>query len=309
MVIANRIKMKNFLNTLIISITALVMGCSKEELKAPDFNVTTAKSVYNVGDSIQFDFSGKSPEFITFYSGEAGKEYRYKDRTEALGQLSLNITTQVLFGSQANNLRLLYSTDFNNKYTVEQVKAATWTDITSRFTLSAAAAGLSGVQVASGNVDITDLVVSGKPIYFAFQYVGAGATPSTQRTWRIYAFNFTSTSNGSTSTIGTATTAGWSIIDVANTANKWTYQSSAPFLFFAPSGGTASSEDWAISKAFFPTSVNPDMGVAIKTFYEKKQYHRHAYSRAGVYKITFVGTNASKDGVASTVRELEVTVQ
>ncbi|TZF81832.1 DUF5017 domain-containing protein [Pedobacter sp. BS3] len=298
----------------IIGIAAILSFsyCRKDVVEEPSFNVTTDKTEYHVGDSVTFKFSGYA-DVIGFYSGETGKEYRYKDRTEVTdSKLLLNISTQVLYASQANNLHLMYSTDFNGKYTVDGLQTATWTEITDRFTLSTAAANGVGTVTPSGDVDLSDLPVSGKPIYFAWKYTAqASATAALGgRTWRIPVFNLTSkTAGGSTATLATVTTAGWIAIDVLNTANKWTIQSTTPYLYFAPAGTLNASEDWVITGMFFPNKVTPDVGAGIKTYLDTMKDYKYAFNQAGTYTVTFVANNANNNGQKTVVKQLTLTIQ
>lgn len=307
---------ENNMNKLIYLLGVLILpfmiGCQKNEPVSPSFEVTTDKQEYKAGDSVTFAISGYA-DIISFYSGEAGKEYRYKDRTESTdSKLKLNVTTQVVFASQKKNLSLLYSTNFNNVYTAEGLKSATWTDITDRFTLSADVGSINGVQTASGDVDLSDLPVSGKPIYFAWKYVGQESTSAALggRTWRVYVFNlFNQNAANQTSSIASVTTAGWLGIDVLNPANKWTIQTTAPALYFAPNGTLSASEDWAVSRALFPTAAMPDLATGIKGYTDKINNYKYSYRTPGVYKVTFVARNASNLGLKEVVKELTVTVK
>lgn len=300
------------------SIAALMMvpfiwSCTKTNVEAPKFDVSTDKTEYKVGDSITFKING-DPDIITFYSGEKGKEYQYKDRSNVTdGTLGLEIKTQVLYGTQPNNLRLVYSTDFNGTYDTTNVRKATWTDITNRFTLSTAAAGAVGAQVSSGVVNISDIVATNKPMYFAFKYVGdkvPSGTTTTQRTWRIYNFDLNNTlPDGSVLNVASINTGSWLALDFVNTANKWTVQGTAPALFFTPASTLNPSEDWVISKALFPTGVNPDLGTAIKSYIQKLSTYRYAFSKAGTYTVTFVAANGGKSGSESVVKQLTITVK
>lgn len=49
----------------------------------PDFNISIedGKTTFKVDETVNFVLSG-NPNYITFYSGETGKEYQYKDRIE-----------------------------------------------------------------------------------------------------------------------------------------------------------------------------------------------------------------------------------
>ena len=71
---------------LIIIVTTLLGGCQKEEVITPKFDVTSeipfwsGKHAVKVNTEVKFLIDGKA-DFITFYSGELGKEYKYRDRT------------------------------------------------------------------------------------------------------------------------------------------------------------------------------------------------------------------------------------
>lgn len=301
-------KLKYILGLLLIP---AVYACKKDTPDAPTFNVVTSKAEYNLADSVEFQMSGYA-DVIGFYSGEAGKEYRYRNRLESdQGKMHLNIQTQVLYGTQANNLSLLYSTDFDNIYSVDGISKATWKDITNRFTLSTAAAGAVGTAVTSADVDLSDLPISGKPIFFAFKWVGQASTTAALggRTWRVPAFNLTNKTASGTSTIATVTSASWLAIDVKNTANKWTIQSTTPFLYFAPNSTLTESEDWAVSKALFPNKVSPDVSVNVKAYTDRMKNYKYKFSKAGVYTVTFIAKNGLNGNVKEVVKELTVTIK
>ena len=288
-----------------------VYACKKDTPDAPTFSVVTSKAEYNLADSVEFQLSGYA-DVIGFYSGEAGKEYRYRNRLESNdGKMHLNIQTQVLYGTQANNLSLLYSTDFDNLYSVEGISKATWKDITNRFTLSTAAAGAVGTVVTSADVDLSDLPVSGKPIFFAFKWVGQASTTAALggRTWRVPAFNLTNKTASGTSTIANVTSASWLAIDVKNNANKWIIQSTTPFLYFAPNSTLTESEDWAVSKALFPNKVSPDVSVNVKAYTDRMKNYKYKFSKTGTYTVTFVGKNATNGNVKEVVKELTVIIK
>jgi len=80
---------------------------------------------------------------------------------------TMEFTSSVQVGTQTKQLSILASTDFNGDYSsLAKIKAATWTDITSRFAL-----GTTATFKATGAKDISDLIVPGKPIYIAYKYV------------------------------------------------------------------------------------------------------------------------------------------
>jgi len=288
-------------------------SCGKDEPESPSFDVTVANTEIAVNDSIAFRFHGDA-DVITFYSGELGKEYQFKDRTNVEDlKLRLTLGTRVLYGSQTNNFSILCSNDFEGKYTPEGIKEEQWTDITSKFTLSATpAGGTTSVTTLSGPIDLSEFVKKDKPLYFAFKYKSdtSATTALGGRTWRVYDFNLeTVAADGSISTVATARTGGWISVDIKNKANKWTIASAAPFVWFAP-GNTSPSLDWAISAPFQPSLVNPDKGTPIKAFLARTPAeYKHAYSKPGNYKVTFVARNANSHGDKEVIRELNITVK
>lgn len=293
---------------ILMTVVLSMSFCRKDNVENPTFDVRTERTEYAVGDSIVFNMSGYA-DIVTFYSGEEGYEYQYKDRTEySGGALKLNFSSQVLYGTQENNLRLLYSTDFSGTYDATNVEAATWIDISDRFVWGTAAAGGLGTRTASGDVDISDIAVSGKPIYFAFKYVGQPNTSRTMRTWRIYDFNLMNElPNGNALTIATRPTAGWIAVDVADPSNVWTF-SNATMIYFAPQGSLIYTEDWAITGALFPNKVSPDIATPIKSYLDTMKDFKYAFNSAGSYKVTFVATNANNNGISPVVKQLDITI-
>src|SRR5690606_22255997 len=171
--------------------TIFLSACQKDVLEELDINVTTPAQVYSVDDSVEFFIEGDA-DMITFYSGENGSEYRYKDRTEIEGgNIELNMEPMVLYGIQEKNLSLMMSTNFNGDYSKGGIEQAVWIDISDRFTWSTSAAGGVGTRVISDYASVQDLLESQKPLYFALKYRGNKSTTGSaqQRTWRVYQFN------------------------------------------------------------------------------------------------------------------------
>lgn len=294
---------------LFFALSVLLLSCRDDEVETPTFDVSLEKNEYKVGDSIVFSFNG-NPDFITFYSGETGYEYRYKDRTYVEGaSVKLDFVSRVLWGSQDYNMTVQVSTDFTGIYDSTNVVDATWIDISNRFIIpkdNEPGFGYS-LDTPSGTADLTDLIVNGKPLYFAFKYYGWPATPSTQRTWRITKFNMTASfENGASSTLASLTSAGWIQVDVLNKLNKWAIPGTQ--LQLAPAGATDASEDWAVTKPLYPTRVAPDTGVPIKNYTQKMDSYGYIFKKKGEYTVTFVGKNVTYKGEGTVMREMKITV-
>lgn len=199
----------------------LIASCDKglEVPDAPDFDVTTDADTYKVGEEITFNINGGNAHIISFYSGEPLKEYNSRDgRIEDVSGAGATMEFQnsVQTGTQANQLSVLYSTNFNGDYSsLASVKSATWTDITSRFT--PLATSTTFVPTTITPKDISDLLVTGKPIYFAFKYVTLPqATNGLARQWFIQTFAIKSKAllDGTIPlTIVNQATAGFRIVD------------------------------------------------------------------------------------------------
>jgi len=172
----------------------IVAACSKE-IKVgdtPDFNVITESTTYKAGQEIRFVFTGENVHNISFYSGETLKNHDYRNgRVVFVGNEGaiMSFQTSVQSGTQADQVSVLSSNDFDGDYSsLASVRAATWTDITSTVTL-----GTSSAFKASGDLDITNLMIPGKPIYFAFKYLTKPQeTNGLVRTWYIQVFTINS---------------------------------------------------------------------------------------------------------------------
>lgn len=162
--------MKRIYYILLLAGLYVAAACNKQmEVSAPTFDVSTDGSSFTAGKPVSFKITGNA-HIISFYSGELLKDYAFKDgRTFDVsnGGITMQFTSSVQLGTQTNQLSILASTDFNGDYSsVASLKAATWTDITSRFVLGATAS-----FTASGTVDISDLTTAGKPLYIAIRYL------------------------------------------------------------------------------------------------------------------------------------------
>ena len=170
-------------------------SCNKDivKLDTPDFDVSTSSLTYKAGVPIEFNITGNA-HVISFYSGETLKEYAYKDGRVIDAKdagVTMEFSSSQQSGTQKDQISLYASTNFNGDYSsVASVKAATWTDITSRF-----AFGTNATFKATGKIDVSDITVAGKPTYFAFKYVTKSqATNGLATQWYIQSLYLRSTS-------------------------------------------------------------------------------------------------------------------
>jgi hypothetical protein len=275
-------------------------ACEKQlDTDKVNFEVTTNKTTYKVGDTVTFKFAG-NPDNITFFSGEEGYKYEFRSRIKATGKPQFQFTSYAQFGVQTNTLQVLASTDFSG-IVDQNIANGGWKDITNLTTLS------TGTDnTASGVVDLTQFI-GDKPLYLAYHFVGQAGT--TQRTWTIKNFSVQNKLNdGPLVSVADQITAGFTQISLKNPSAVWVI---AADNIKITGGNTTSLEndDWVVSKPLNLDKVSPDVGVALKNITTKMTSYPYIFTKAGTYKITFLATNATVNKSESVVKELTITVE
>jgi hypothetical protein len=291
-------------NIILIAFCLLtIIACEKQDtVNLDDFDVTLAKTPSKVGDTAVFNIQG-NPDFITFYSGEKGRNYDYANRASADNATPLlTFTTfgQNLSTRHPNTLALLVSKDYNGD--TSNISKATWTDITSKAVFSTGTTG-----TASGTVNLSEFKQA-NDVYFAFRYKADTSSSVVQPTWTIQSFNIVNLSQPDSvnHTIRAISTAGWQTADFSNGANKWVATTTQLQL----AGGainTAKNEDWAITKVNLRT-LNPDTGTPIKTISEKVKTYFYRFPQAGTYKVTFLAAGKRPDLDKTVTKQIEIKI-
>lgn len=299
----------------IVLLTQLLFSCSKElEINGgvPDFKAALTEKAYHAGEPVEFTFTGNAG-LISFYSGETFHEYAFREgRTVEPGKLLLSFNTNLQYGNQPNQFSVQASTDFNGNYaSFEHVSAATWTDITSRFTL-----GTNANYTPSGIQDITDLAEDGKPLYIGFRYIyRPSAQFGTRRTWRVQNFRLiSSTTSLGDQTIGDMASAGFTFVDENPDTEPAASTISATTLTMTGTAITPSqltSENWIITKAFASGAIDmgPDRPIPVKSIADAPiGVYNYVYEKPGTYKVYFIAANANISGSKETIQELNITI-
>lgn len=293
-------------------------SCTKEEATAPEFEVSTAKTTYKANEIITFNFTG-NPDVISFFSGENGKRYDMLNRESAVGIPKLAFTTVRAQGTQAASLQLMVSSDFpgigaDSASTLTRIGAASWTDITSRATLS------TGPSVASGSIDLSDFAAAGKPVYLAFKYKATAGT--IQNKWTISGLTVTNTlADGMVYTlanlgaaaianfgVSTIFSPGWVGYRVSGGPN-WVVGSTLIITGAATvPGSTSNAEAWTFSGPINLTKVSGDVGTAIKEASTKLETYNYAFTAAGEYTVTFRAANTNVYGSHDVVKQIKLTI-
>lgn len=284
----------------IIGITAfLLVACSKDKIKQPEFEVTTTALTYKKGEEITFKFSG-NPDNITFYSGETGKSYDYRNRTSLPGKLQIQFSSLVDRGVR-NNLSLMVTTDILGTINSSVVETAKWTDVSSRAVFSTGAD-----NTPSGLVDLSDFSDQGKPVTLAFKYTDVKSTIQQNR-WVIRTFNASSVRDGMATPLAVMADAGWVGVSFKNPAITWTI-TTAQLLMYGGAVGVDDNEDWVISKQLDPNFIKSDIGYVLKDISTRPSDFTYTYTAAGVYKVAFLASNRVGTASKEVVKEIVLTI-
>lgn len=297
---------------------------------------------FSLNDTILYQISGEH-DVLTYYSGEIGKRYEFKDRTSAIGIPKLKFTSLRANGTQANSLKLLISTDFqgviakstsakgvvvqDTTATMSNINKANWTDISERAVWPTGATAIS-----SGDIDLSDYAEQGKPIFIAFKYkVAAGKA---QNKWTISALSLNNylpdntvytqanfaASNQNITNYGVNTPGlGWlSTFDAAANvkAYRWVYTAAigtggSLVITGATSDAAATdqAEAWAVMGPIDLRKVTPDIGLPIKDVNKLlSSYPVLPVYMEGEYKVAFVASSHTVKGEATLVKQIPLKI-
>jgi hypothetical protein len=297
----------------------LITACNKMQVDAPGLQITPQSTTLKAGDTAVFNFTGYA-DYISFYSGEPGRNYDKKDSFTKAGanpefQFSSAVSAPGTGITTGNNLSILVSTDFNGVYDTTNVRKATWTDITSRATLAT-----TTTTVASPVINLNDLKVEGKQMYVAYKYITSNPTLK-QRQWTISNFIFRSRfPDGSVYTHATSNSdAVFTPVNLAGDSATWS--AGTTLVHTGLNANYPVDEDWAISKAFDlskATSLDATKGssdalgvVTVKNLGltgTVPANFKWKYATAGNYKAVFVIRNATSSDMKQVVQTFNITV-
>lgn len=319
-------------NILLLMISAVfIASCNKEVVELADVNTFDVKAdstkaagpsndtaYYTLGSKTTFNFTG-NPANITFYSGEPGRRYIYRNRISAAGTSRLVFTNALNAGTQANSLRIMVSSDFkgvvsnfsvvngiptntlvyDSAATLANIAAATWTDVTPPNLATNATA-------VTNTVDLTTYAKSGQKVFVAFKYTAQSG--SIQNKWTITNLALTnSLADNTTYTLGnlaasntpimnygaTLFSPGWVAYTATNNYNWAVTAGTSLVIAGAPTATAATSnvEAWTLMGAIDLTKVTPDFGVHIKDITATPTPYQYVYMAAGKYEAIFAATN------------------
>ena len=302
-------------------IPVIISSCSKIDFKKAELEVYAENIEYKVGEPIGFDIKSNADN-IVFYSGVAYgdslNEYKYKDGREIpIEDLKMSFDTKLgNAGTQVNQLQVLVSSDFNGVYSAQNVDAANWTDISSKFDLATSTA-----VVNSGEYSLNQYAEPGKPLYICFKYiVRPKIAYKTSRDVTISEFLITNEGSYGKHDVATFIRSGFAAETAVLKGNftpaegRNVFSSTSIQLRGNTASGTTEeyTETWVISKPINTDflKLGPDKSIPIKGYKDLRQEaFYYTYYRPGTYTATFVAFNINEGSIDSVSKQLNITIK
>ncbi len=322
--------MKKALISIVLSILPLLVSCVQQDIVGDvDFTVTLdSENVFRVGEPVRFVFTGDA-DYIVFFSGESGHEFKYKDRTsiplEDIETIDMNLQIMTKWGI-SNCFDIFVTDQFN---------------------------GLKNNDVEADRKYVRDLVRSGMD-----GWVNIGYTEGEQATWSTmtkdllpYAKDFSLAFHWHPERLGGLKSQGSYFVngeiemksksglrhvtslkdlsfdtimvneqDPGYLRNVRGDTTSIATMCFTDSHydlkfeGCSSAylpynlEGWAISRPIELNAVSADTGQQIKNMMNPILSFTYTYDKPGTYEAVFHGTNDNYQGSKSKSASIKVIV-
>ena len=303
---------------------------------ANPFDVSAAAVECRVGEPIRFVFDGEA-ESVDFFSGEMFHQWEYaeKDRL-SYSDILFSFRSQLQGGVQVHPVTVKVSTDFDGTYTEEHIQAATWTDVTARFTLPAKVwkdnngpttadrYTQEGRMTASGEVNLSSYYGKSETLHVAFFYhidkYDAGLKNSRTGVWftDIQAFrqegdNRTKILQQTEAEIHIVNGASYTDTTLSDWGNTFTHGDVTvyPWRFWCANNPTGDRNAYAVTNPLERTIRNfgPDKPEQVKVpGGVMPQEFNYFFTEPGVYKATFIARGRTLTGETEIVRQFTVTV-
>lgn len=276
------------------------------------------------GEAVGFTMTG-AVSTVGFYSGEKFHDYAFhdKDRVDIDDDI-MTFWHGLSAGHQPDNLKVKLSSDFNGTMNEDAILAATWTDITSNFSLATEIPGdknpittnldtYNQYMKDAGSYNISSHYDEAEQLYIGFFYhIDAyDAAKDNSRTWSIltrlavgekYTMaqdNISLVTGASYS--GDSSVPAWQTPKVANGVPDYPV-----FRFFSTFKPTSERNAYAvINSPIKQTGGNygPDKPISVKADADiLPETWSYTFAQPGVYNVVFIGTRTKLDGTVSEVK-------
>ena len=305
-------------------------SCQKlEDVAAPEFGFEIENETIRVGEPVRFVFTG-TPDIISFYSGEFGCDYDYRNGRVVKPEYGVSFEFQLRDGTQENQTSILLSTkmpDDMSSLTTDIIEsdAFDWKDITDKFSILRVADPDRRDYEYAGLGNITEYIDQSKSttkMVFAVRYTtlnqsiyGGGGIV------RYRYFTLKTIVNGEESVYLEHPQFGWQLVSTPNKqAGRSAIYADAtpPYVQLRNGWGgehtTNDTRDYGISQAIEISNgemdLGPDKSIPIRGVNDvvMKSYE-YTYDKPGTYNIAFVAKNININGEKSVVLRKTITVE
>lgn len=305
----------------------LSVNVATEDGVSFDGKTITVKS----GEPIEFHFNG-DPDFLTFYSGEVGKEYKYRERTTVdeseVETSTLKFTLASEHGKPENILTMYVSADFpgleqgNFEADSVLVEQHAWEEL-----IPASDFPTALTKAQDFAIDMKPYL--GKRIAVAICYRGQSNTAA-QSKFTFKNMQIANQISNGQKTAFTAESFGFTPVNMLhrhhlddqkgmtsnraygtvtnNTSGIWNFKDMKAFFIHSSSKDKALKYSWLVSNLFVVNACSPDAGTGLKNVTQSLDTYRYTYHTPGTYTATFVATNGNYKQESSTVREYQIVV-
>ena len=298
----------------------VLLSCKKDIPGTIDedatFNASLVTARINAGDTAVFALT-ENPDIISFYSGEIGHEYQYRDRTILEGgNLKVKFETRLQNVGMDSSLEVMISNDFSGVYDSTNVVNAHWKNMNSFFTYPLPTDPLSTFYPSGPTqgdfADFTDSIIPGQPFYYAFKYTNKTPSSIIWSINKMSMYNVFSAGNIPDAVIidsNRITSGNFASVQINDPGiARWT--TSSTYLKCTNTSTTpVGAEYWYITRPLNPSAIAPDAPIVIKNITQNPMTaYRYTYTKPGTYKATFVARYARLNFQKTIVREFTVIV-
>lgn len=297
-----------------------------------DGQIVTVKK----GTPVEFKLSG-DPDFMSFFSGEDGNKYQYRERSSIdpsqLEKVTLDFSINLQYGNISKTERHVYiSGEFpglskdnyeSDSVLVEQYENdGLWKEIVAQNEYPAINAS------KSYSIDVTEYI--GKNVTIAICYRGL-ANDVAQSTFRLDQMCFTDIMKNGQTTQYSAGAFGfvplnmkqkWNLSDQVKMTEEREYGtasgisgiwnlaniSTGTLILQSSSANGPLKYSWLVSNPIAVNSCTPDQGTKIKDITQSLDSYTYTYNQVGIYNATFLARNANIDHSSTLTRHLVINV-
>ncbi len=324
--------MKNYSLIALYSLVAVFFSSCENELKDKlafnaKVNPATANAIINdtivvkKDSALSFLFEG-NPQFISFFSGEAGNDYKYHNVTEIPAgdidscRLKFDVVPTGTAGTIGNTLSLYISDNYTGrigaqtdslKFSADSalIKQSTWTNLS-------ALCAFPTTTATTKSVSLDMMSYLSKRIALQFKYQTTSNVEA-QPKWEIKNLKYVLYPKGKAAIEYLAASLGFKQFDLLFPQRKAAYATSGAGVWSvgtptnlniaSTAAGKPLNEDYLLSDPVKLNVQTPGTGVSVKSISAGITPYSCIYTAVGTYNATFVGStgNFLDDGQQKTV--------